>query len=143
MVGDLRIASQREESNTSGPLSVLGLHADYPPATRWLVGGVVPYFSAEHDGLIVEAGLYAEQFIDRSRGVSVGSNLVKSDVDFDERDWGGNLEYEYGGMPASASLRCRHGPPAAGGEILQKAAKYPVLLNVRVQQITSFLTGSR
>lgn len=107
-VGDLQIAGQREESSTEGPLPVLGIHVDYQPARRWLVGGKVQYFSAEYeeyDGSILDAGVYAEYLIDRNWGVGVGYNYFNVDVDVDEGDWDGNLVYEYSGIQAYASFR--------------------------------------
>jgi hypothetical protein len=107
-VGGSIVIRRREESATSGPLPVLGIHLDYQPATKWLVGAKVQYFDTdyeEYDGSIFDAGVYAEYLINRNWSVGVGYNYFYIHVDVDEDDWDGNLEYEYSGIQVYGSYR--------------------------------------
>ena len=107
-IGDSIVITKREESATSGPLPVLGIHVDYQPARKWLVGGKVQYFDTdyeEYDGAVFDAGLYAEYLVDRNWSVGVGYNYFYIHVDVDEDDWDGNLEYEYSGIQVYGSYR--------------------------------------
>jgi hypothetical protein len=107
-IGESIVIIQREESATSGPLPMLGIHVDYQPAEKWLVGGKIQYFSTdyeEYDGSIFDAGIYAEYLVDRNWSVGVGYNYFYIDVDVDEDDWDGNLRYEYSGIQVYASYR--------------------------------------
>ena len=107
-IGESIVITKREESATSGPLPVLGIHVDYQPARRWLVGGKVQYFDTdyeEYDGAVFDAGLYAEYLVDRNWSVGVGYNYFYIHVDVDEDDWDGNLEYEYSGIQVYGSYR--------------------------------------
>ena len=107
-VGESIVITKREESATSGPLPVLGIHLDYQPAEKWLVGGKVQYFDTdyeEYDGSIFDAGIYAEYLLDRNWSVGVGYNYFYIHVDVDENDWDGNLEYEYSGIQVYGSYR--------------------------------------
>jgi hypothetical protein len=106
--GDTSLKIRREESSTSGPLPMLGIHVDYQVNSQWLVGGKIQYFSAdyeEYDGSIFDAGLYAEYLVNRNWGVGIGYNYFYIDVDVDEDDWDGNLRYEYSGIQVYGSYR--------------------------------------
>lgn len=106
--GDTSLIIRREESSTSGPLPMLGIHVDYQINSRWLVGGKIQYFSThfeEYDGSIFDAGLRAEYLVNSNWGVGVGYNYFYIDVDVDEEEWDGNLRYEYSGIQVYASYR--------------------------------------
>jgi len=102
------IGDVAERSGTEGPMPVVGLRLDYQPNRKWLLGGHIEYFSIDtgkYDGSLADIGLTAEYLIDHTWSVGIGYNHFEIDVNVDEDDWDGNINYGYNGLQAFLSAR--------------------------------------
>lgn len=86
------------------PLPLLGLFLDYYLTPRWTFGGRVEAFALELDdetfsfsGSIANVRLHTQYWIFNNFGLGAAVNWFKIDVDVDDEDWKGTVDYEYFG----------------------------------------------
>ena len=98
-----------ESTSASGPLPVIGLHADYALAPKWLVGGHLQYFGLDYDvytGELVDARIQTEYRV--TDNFHVGLGYTWYDARISKRQDGGfevGADYVYNGLEAYIGFR--------------------------------------
>jgi hypothetical protein len=100
------------EATADAPMPLIGAGYDYYINDRWKVGVTAEAFYIElgekdfnFEGSIVNVGFSTSYYIFNNVGLGLGINYFKLDVDVDDPDWNGSLEYSYWGPSASLSAR--------------------------------------
>ncbi len=98
----------RESASAAGPLPLIGLDYVYAPTSRLHLGLLGQWFSADidtYDGSIINLRATAEYFLHRNFSLGVGYNYFRVNVDTDDDDFKGSLEWDYSGLQVFAGLR--------------------------------------
>jgi len=99
----------RGDSKVSGPLPVIGLHADYALTQKWLIGGHLQYFGLDYDdysGNLTDARILAEYRI--TDNINVGLGYSWYDINVTKRSGRGYaaaVDYVYNGLKAFIGYR--------------------------------------
>jgi len=89
-------------ANASVPLPVLGLRFDYHFTPRWSAGLLGEAFALNIDadtvgysGTLINARLSTEYWIFKNVGLGAAANWYSLDVDVEDGNWLGTLDYQY------------------------------------------------
>jgi hypothetical protein len=111
---DVREFDEKADAKASAPLPLLGLGFDYWFTPRWLAKADGQYFYLslsddvfDYSGSLSNLRIATEYVPYRGLGLGVAVNWFKMDVDVEDPDWYGRLEYEYWGPQLYLSYRFR------------------------------------
>ncbi|HSG11330.1 MAG TPA: hypothetical protein VLB10_06245 [Gammaproteobacteria bacterium] len=97
-----------ETASAAGPLPLIGLDYVYAPTPRVHLGLLGQWFSADvdtYDGSIINARATAEYFVHKNIALGIGYNYFRVNVDTDDSDFKGSLDWDYNGLQVFATLR--------------------------------------
>lgn len=89
-----------EVVGTTAPLPVVGLVGEHRFADRWVLYGRVQYFQLEfdkYDGKMTQLNVGVEHNTFEKVSFGLGYRYFDINVDIDESDWVGNVDFEYSG----------------------------------------------
>ena len=99
-------------AEAAGPLPLIGLLFDYHFTHRWTAGahGQLFYLNVSDDivsfsGSLANLRLHTEYWFFNNICLGAAMNWFNLDVEVDDSDWKGNLNYQYFGPQVYASLR--------------------------------------
>lgn len=98
-----------QSESASGPLPVVGLHADYALSPKWTIGAQTQFFSLSHDdysGNLIDIRLRTEYWLSDSVGVALGYTWYN--INLEKRLGLGfelSADYNYQGPEAYLSIR--------------------------------------
>lgn len=94
------------------PMPLFGLFFDYHFTPRWSAGLKGQFFALDlnddtfsFSGTVTNVNLSTEYWVFNNVGLGVAVNWFKLDVDLDESEWKGTLDYEYWGPQIYATVR--------------------------------------
>ena len=112
--GDAREFDETAKAKASAPLPLLGLNLDYWISPRWVVTANGQYFALslkddvfDYSGSITNLRAATEYVPYRALGLGVAINWFRMDVDVEDPDWFGRLEYKYWGPQLYVTYRFR------------------------------------
>lgn len=101
----------RASAEADAPLPLVGLRLDYQPWQRWQMGLLGNWFAVSSDwtdgdieGEIINANAYLEFAVTGHFGLGAKYTYFSLDVDADEGNWQGELDFEYEGPQVYFSL---------------------------------------
>jgi len=114
--GSASLGNEDLDANVSAgadaPLPLIGLLFDYNFTPKWSAGllGEVFWLNTDADtfgfsGTLINLRLSTEYWIFNNVGLGVAINWFSLDVDVDDGDWRGRLEYQYWGPQVYAAVR--------------------------------------
>lgn len=96
----------------NAPLPLLGLFFDYHFTPKWSAGFNGQFFSLNLDddtfsfsGSVTNLRLSTEYWVFNNVGLGIAVNWFKLDVDLDDSDWKGSVDYQYWGPQVYATVR--------------------------------------
>jgi hypothetical protein len=99
-------------ADANAPMPLLGLFFDYYFTPKWSAGLHGQFFALDLDddtfsfsGSVVNLRLNTEYWVFNNLGLGVAVNWFKLDVDLDDSDWKGSVDYEYWGPQIYATIR--------------------------------------
>jgi hypothetical protein len=105
-------ADANVNAEAAAPMPLLGLLFDYHFTPKWTVGthGEIFYIDISEDdfsfsGTITNLRLHTEYWFFNNVGLGAAINWFKLDVDVDDGDWKGELDYQYWGPQVYATIR--------------------------------------
>jgi hypothetical protein len=98
--------------DANAPMPLLGLFFDYHFTPKWSVGFHGQFFALDlnddtfsFSGTVTNLRLSTEYWVFNHVGLGVAVNWFKLDVDLDDSDWKGSVDYEYWGPQIYATIR--------------------------------------
>jgi len=98
--------------DANAPMPLLGLFFDYHFTPKWSAGFHGQFFALDlnddtfsFSGTVTNLRLSTEYWVFNHVGLGVALNWFKLDVDIDDSDWVGSVEYEYWGPQLYATVR--------------------------------------
>ena len=98
--------------DANAPMPLLGLFFDYHFTPRWSAGFHGQVFALDLDddtfsfsGTVTNLRLSTEYWVFNNVGLGVAVSWFKLDVDLDDSDWKGSVDYEYWGPQIYATIR--------------------------------------
>ncbi len=102
--GSTETADGQVSADAIAPMPLIGVRYDYFPAPRWQVGVLAQFFDISisqdtfsFDGSLTNFRVSGEYWIINHFGLGVAVNYFNIDVDVQDDDWRGSMEYEYFG----------------------------------------------
>ena len=94
------LTTERDASELTAPLPVVGLRGDWRISDNWIIDSSVDYFYLswdDYEGSLLNLGLAIEYDKFEYVSVGVGWEYYKIDVDIDKKRFDGELDFEYYG----------------------------------------------